>query len=97
MKSDDSDMNQEETINRSDENDQIIEDIVKDLKELSKDDLIALYQSLSKKLPSRNGMDADYNPVLTSLMGCNTNSLFLGSREQRKGALFYIGPYICKK
>ena len=41
-------------------------------------------------------MVTDYNPVLASVMGCNTNSLFLGSREQSKGALFYIGPYICK-
>ena len=41
-------------------------------------------------------MVADYNPVLTSVMGCNTNSLFWGSREQSKGALFYIGPYICE-
>ena len=66
------------------------------LKKLSKDDLVALYQSVSEKLSSRNGMVADYNPVLTLLMGCNTNSLFSGSREQGKGALFYIGPYICK-
>ena len=96
MKTDDTGMEPEETIHRSDENDRTIEDILEDLKKLSKDDLVALYQSVLEKLSSRNGMVTDYNPVLTSVMGCNTNSLFLGSREQSKGALFYIGPYICK-
>jgi len=38
----------------------------------------------------------EYNPLLTSLLGCNTNLGFLGSKEQSKQALFYIGPYINK-
>ena len=29
-------------------------------------------------------------------MGCNSKSLFLGSRKQSKCALFYIDPYIYK-
>jgi hypothetical protein len=33
---------------------------------------------------------------LTALLGCNTNLSFLGSKEQSKQALFYIGPYINK-
>ena len=39
---------------------------------------------------------ADFNVLLTLLIGCNNNSLCLGSKEQSKSALFYIGPYICK-
>ena len=59
-------------------------------------DLKSLYANVSNSLIERNGMVADFNVLLTALMSCNTNSLFLGSREQSKGALFYIGPYICK-
>ena len=55
------------------------------------DDLQMLYDSVSRKLENRNGYVAEYNILLAALMGCNTNSLFLGSREQSKSALFYIG------
>ena len=44
----------------------------------------------------RNGWVVDFSPLLTSLLGVNTNLLHLGSKEQSKGALFYIGPYINK-
>jgi hypothetical protein len=48
-------------------------------------------------LIDRNGLVVDYNPLLTTLFGCNTNALlFLGAKEQSRGALFYIGPYINK-
>ena len=47
-------------------------------------------------MEDRNGWVVEYNPLLTSLLGCNTNLAFLGSKEQSKQALFYIGPYINK-
>ena len=86
MTTDDTGMEPEETIHRSDENDQTIEDILKDLKKLSQDDLVALYQSVSDKLLSRNGMVTDFNPVLTSVMGCNTNLLFRGVTRTKQGS-----------
>ena len=73
-----------------------INELVADIKGMKEEDLQNMYNQISSDLVNRNGMVADYNPILTSLMGCNTNSLFLGSKEQSKGALFYIGPYICK-
>ena len=88
MKTDDTGMEPEETIHRSDENDRTIKDILKDLKKLSQDDLVALYQSVSDKLSSRNGMVTDYNPVLTSVMGCNTNSLFWGHENKARERCF---------
>ena len=60
-------------------------------------DLRSLYNSVSLALPDRNGYVVDHNKLLAALMGSNTNALFLGSREQSKGALFYIGLYINKK
>lgn len=73
-----------------------IEELAEDLRGMKDDDLAELYNSVSYTLKDRNGYVADYNVLLSALMGCNTNSMFLGSREQSKGALFYIGPYICK-
>jgi len=59
-------------------------------------DLKMLYELVSKYLPERNGRVVEFNPYLTSLLGCNSNLLYLGSMEQSKAALFYIGPYINK-
>ena len=73
-----------------------VEQLVSELGGMKLDDLKSLYTNVSRSLEERNGMVADFNVLLTALMSCNTNSLFLGSREQSKGALFYIGPYICK-
>ena len=55
------------------------------------EDLESLYTSVSNDIVNRNGYVADYNILIAALMGCNTNSLFLGSREQSQSALFYIG------
>jgi hypothetical protein len=55
-----------------------------------------IYVKISDAVQGRNGLVVDYNPLLTALLGCNTNLLFLGSKEQSRGALFYIGPYINK-
>jgi hypothetical protein len=70
--------------------------IMRELKSLSLKELIGLYDRVAKKLEDRNGWVVEYNPLLTSLLGCNTNLAFLGSKEQSKQALFYIGPYINK-
>ena len=59
-------------------------------------DLKKLYGLVSKSLVGRNGKVVDFNSVLTSVLGCNSNLLLLGSQAQSKAALFYIGPYINK-
>ena len=73
-----------------------VNQLVSELRGMKLNDLKSLYANVSNSVIERNGMVADFNVLLTALMSCNTNSLFLGSREQSKGALFYIGPYICK-
>jgi hypothetical protein len=75
---------------------ELVQQLMLELRGLRLKDLKNLYLNVSESLKERNGMVADFNVLLTALMSCNTNSLFLGSREQSKGALFYIGPYICK-
>ena len=44
----------------------------------------------------RNGNVVMYNPVLTSLIACNTAAYLLGNTEQSKNALFYLSPYVAK-
>ena len=66
------------------------------LHELNLYDLKVLYGLVSKHLPERNGKVVEFNPYLTSVLGCNSNLIYLGSSEQSKSALFYIGPYINK-
>ena len=57
-----------------------ITQLTKELEGLELEDLKDLYSNVSHKLTTRNGYVADYNILLTALMGCNTNSLFLGSK-----------------
>ena len=59
-------------------------------------DLKKLYGLVSKSLVGRNGKVVDFNSVLTSVLGCNSNLLLLGSQAQSKAALFYIGSYITR-
>ena len=70
--------------------------IMKVLRQVDTDTLIKIYKKVSKEVQGRNGLVVDYNPLLTALLGCNTNASFLGAKEQSRGALFYIGPYINK-
>ena len=70
--------------------------ILRELHSLSLGQLCGLYDRVAKQMEDRNGWVVEYNPLLTSLLGCNTNLAFLGSKEQSKQALFYIGPYINK-
>ena len=73
-----------------------LKSIMDKLQAFDVDDLIHLYEMVANKLPERNGWVVDFNPILTGLLGSNTNLLHLGSTEQSKSALFYIGPYINK-
>jgi len=73
-----------------------LKDLTEKLQAFDVDDLKRLYNMVSKALPKRNEWVVDFNPLLTSLLGCNSNLLHLGSTEQSKAALFYIGPYINK-
>jgi hypothetical protein len=59
-------------------------------------DLKQLYDTVKNKLVKRNGYVVDYNPALTAILGCHTNSLLLGSSEQAKAAAHYLGPYVDK-
>ena len=70
--------------------------VVEKLEAFDVSDLRKLCDMVSKSLPKRNGKVVDYNDMLTSVLGCNSNFLHLGSSEQSKAALFYIGPYINK-
>ena len=58
--------------------------------------LRTLYDTIYLKLVRRNGYVVDYNPTLTALLGCHSNTLMLGSSEQSKVAAHYISPYIDK-
>lgn len=80
----------------NDENGGYVNELVQDLRGMKDEDLAELYNNVSEAIVERNGYVTDFNVLMAALMGCNTNSLFLGSKEQSKGALFYIGPYICK-
>ena len=66
------------------------------LSSMEEKDLIQLYDTVKNKLVKRNGYVVDYNPALTAILGCHTNSLLLGSSEQAKAAAHYLGPYVDK-
>ena len=70
--------------------------IMKGLRSVEDFNLYKIYNRVTNDVQGRNGLVVDYNPLLTALLGCNTNLLFLGAKEQSRGALFYIGPYINK-
>ena len=57
-----------------------VRQLMAELEGLTIEDLRDLYTHVSSKLVKRNGYVADFNMLLTALMGCNTNSLFLGSQ-----------------
>ena len=68
-----------------------IDATMSDLSSLQTSDLKELYERVSDSLPDRNGWVAEFNLVLMAVMGCNTNSILLGCKEQSKSAAFYIG------
>ena len=61
--------------------DDAVEKLERGLRGLKVEDLKKLYTHISNSLEERKCYVADFNVLLTSLMGCNSNSLFLGSRE----------------
>ena len=58
-----------------------IKKTVEDLSRITLSDLQSLYNAVPMKSENRNGWVVDYNPILTAILGCNTNSLLLGSSE----------------
>lgn len=69
----------------------LIDRLIEELRPVSVEKLKELYASVSDKLVGRNGYVAEFNEVVSAALGVNTNSLFLGSREQSKSAVFYLG------
>lgn len=63
---------------------------------MTEEDLKQLYDTVRTKLTEQNGYVVDYNPALTAILGCHSNSLLLGSSEQAKAASHYVGPYVDK-
>lgn len=67
-------------------------------------DLLERYENLSpenknivnKKLLKRKGLIVEFNEVITTLLGCNTNVGVLGSEEQAKSTLCYLLKYVTK-
>ena len=47
-------------------------------------------------LETRNGLVVEFNPVITSLLGCNTNVSILGSDAQAKAIMAYLLKYMTK-
>jgi len=62
------------------------------LNTLSPDELLRLQQQLS----ARNGLVVEYNGLLSTLLGCNTNVSPLGSAAQAKAILCYLLLYVTK-
>ena len=69
----------------------LIDLLILELRTVSVEKLKELHESVSEKLVGRNGYVAEFNEVVSAALGVNTNSLFLGSREQSKSAIFYLG------
>ncbi|EFX67269.1 hypothetical protein DAPPUDRAFT_261899 [Daphnia pulex] len=53
-------------------------------------------QRLRDTLRSQNGMVVEYNPLVSTLLGWNTNVSVLGSDAQDKAALSYLIKYVTK-
>lgn len=49
-----------------------------------------------KAFATRNGMVVEFNPVMTALLGCNSNVSILGSDAQAKAIMCYLLKYITK-
>ena len=49
-----------------------------------------------RRLPCRNAQVAQYNDVISMLLGCNNNPVLLGADVAAKAAMFYLVKYITK-
>ena len=65
-------------------------------KQLETSTLKQLYDKVHEDLVNANGWVAESNPILSLCTGSHNNTVFLGSREQGTGAMFYISPYMLK-
>ena len=54
------------------------------------------HQRIDRSLCYRNGSVVEYNPILSAILGCNTNYSFLGSDSQARCACCYVIKYITK-
>lgn len=54
------------------------------------------HQQIERSLCYRNGSVVEYNPILSAILGCNTNYSFLGSESQARCACCYVIKYITK-
>jgi len=65
--------------------------IMKVLRQVDTDTLIKIYKKVSKEVQGRNGLVVDYNPLLTALLGCNTNAHSLVQKNKAEGHCFILG------
>ncbi len=54
------------------------------------------HKRIERSLCYRNGSVVEYNPILSAILGCNTNYSFLGSDSQSRSACCYVIKYITK-
>ena len=55
-----------------------------------------LHHKINRHLVNRNGLVVEYNPVMSALLGCNTDFSFLGSESAARSASCYVLKYITK-
>ena len=63
---------------------------------MTENDLKELYDTVGAKLIQQNGYVVDYNPALTAILGCHSNTLLLGSSEQSKQHHITLGRTLTK-
>lgn len=68
------------------------EDLQEEYNKLSPDQ----HHQIERSLCFRNGSVVEYNPILSAILGCNTNYSFLGSDSQARCACCYVIKYITK-
>ena len=68
------------------------QDLIEIIRKLNEEELSFLTDAVEK----RNGMVVEYNPLVASILGCNTNVSILGSATQAKSILHYLLSYVTK-
>ena len=66
------------------------------LRALSPDRLLALYDRVRTRLPTRNEWVVPYNPVLTAAIRCHSAVVPLGGSTESRLASLYLVPYLNK-
>ena len=76
-----------------DKNTELVMELAEDLKGMRESDIEELYNNVSNALVDRNGYVVDYNMILSSVMECNTNSMFLlGQGNRARGRYSTSAP-----